>query len=254
MTSREVTRTAIVQALDRRLRPLPYADAFWEGGAAAWGRVDAWSDIDLYTVVEEKKVSDVLGVIEEALSDLSPIQQTYVVTWPPSAGIAQRFYRLRDASPFLLVDLAVLARSAPDKFLEPEVHGQNVVYFDKTGVTEVPSLDQKAFDRKLSDRLDKLKETVEMFHPSVEREIHREHWIEGFDTYRAYVLGPLIEVLRMKHGPLHHDFRTKYVYHELPVNVANRLEGLTFVEASTDLLEKYGEALRWFREVVAELT
>lgn len=29
-----------------------------------------------------------------------------------------------------------------------------------------------------------------MLHISVEREIKREHWIEGFDAYHAFVLGP----------------------------------------------------------------
>lgn len=253
MVDTDLDRTTLVQNLESGLRPLPHVDAFWEGGAPAWGRVDAWSDIDLYVVTEEPKVPEVLGVIEEVLAGLSPVQQMYAVTWPSSSGITQRFYRLRDASPFLLVDLAVLARDAPEKFLEPEIHGENVVYFDKTGVTDVPPLNEEAFESARRERLRKLKERTEMFHISVERDLARGHGIEALDAYRAYVLNPLIEALRMKQGPLHHAFGRKYIYDELTSDTVGKLERLVFVKDPSDLGERYQEALQWFREVVADL-
>ena len=42
-----LTRAEILVTLRAALEPLPYTHALWEGGAAAFGRVDDWSDIDL---------------------------------------------------------------------------------------------------------------------------------------------------------------------------------------------------------------
>lgn len=249
----DLTREAILDALDAALRPLPYVDAFWEGGAAAWGHIDPWSDIDLYAVVEDGKAEDALRAIETALEGLSRIHQVYPVPRSPAQGISQRFYRLEGVSPFLLIDLAVLDRGAPDKFVQPEVHGENAVRFDKTGVTKVPPIDEGAFRAAMRERLGRLRARTEMFHVFVEKEINRGNWIEADSMYRTIVLHALLEILRMKHGPRHYEFGVRYVHTELPPDVVRRFEHLAFVADPSDLGEKYREALTWFRDVSADL-
>lgn len=249
-----VTRDAILAALRGALEPLPSVLAFYEGGAIAWGRLDAWSDIDLYVVVEDASVDDTLRVVDEALARLARIERRFPVPHPPASGTAQVFYRLEGAGPHLLVDLAVLKRSAPEKYLEPEVHGKNVVYFDKARVTEVPPLDRAAFDARMRERLERLRGRFEVFAPFVEKELHRENWLEALDAYRAIVLASLVEVLRMKHAPLHHGFGMHYVHHELPPEVVERLVHLAFVKDPSELAAKNAEASRWFHDVAADLT
>jgi len=53
--AKECTREIIIQTLVDALKPLDYIYAFWEGDAAAFDRIDEWSDIDLYLVVDERK-------------------------------------------------------------------------------------------------------------------------------------------------------------------------------------------------------
>jgi len=53
---RKVSRDLIVQAMTEALEPLSYVHAFWEAGAAAFNRIDEWSDIDLYIVVDDDTV------------------------------------------------------------------------------------------------------------------------------------------------------------------------------------------------------
>jgi len=249
-----VGRDVIVEALRAVLEPLPYVDALVEGGAAAWGRLDAWSDIDLNVFTEDGKVGDVFPFIEGALRALSPIEHTFVAHGPSAAaGMQQKFYRLKHAGPFLLVDLAVLPRSEVEKFLEREIHGENVVYFDKVGVTKVPPLDRAAFDVRLRELLARLRDHTEMFHVFVQKEMNRGNWIEAIDNYRVYVIGPLIQLLRMKYNPVHHSFRTRYVHYEFPPEVIRRVQDLLFVRDADDLRAKYTEALRWVREVAAHL-
>ncbi len=244
-----LTREEIVAELTEALADLDWVDAMWEGGAAAYKRVDAWSDLDLYVVVADDKVEDALVAIEDVFSRISHIEAKFVVPHPPAAGIAQAFYRLETASPYLLVDLAVLKRSAPDKYLEPEIHGRAVFYIDKKGMGDLPPLDADAFVAKLMERLERLRSRFDMFGVLVQKELNRRNWMEAVDAYRVIVLDSLVEVLRMKHGPLHYNFRTRYVHKELPPDVVKRLESLFFVRDVEDLRAKYQEATGWFREV-----
>src|SRR5215210_3380042 len=118
-----VTRDAIQQALREALEPLDYVYAMWEGGSAATGRSDEWSDIDLQVDAEDDRTEDVFATAEDVLRKLSPIDLVYRLPEPTWHGHSQRLYRLRDASPFLMVDFVVMRHSSKEKFLQPEIHG-----------------------------------------------------------------------------------------------------------------------------------
>lgn len=117
MNSRSLKREVIVQKLVEDLEPLEYVDALWEAGAIAFHRVDEWSDINLYLVVDDKKVDDAFLAVEKALKSLSPIERKYQPPVPPQPNIAQAFYKLELASDNLLVDLAIMQRSGRERFL-----------------------------------------------------------------------------------------------------------------------------------------
>src|SRR5690348_9403071 len=70
-------RQQIIEAMITALKPLEYVHAFWEGGAAAFGRVDEWSDIDAYLLVDDAKIADAFLAVEKALESVSPIRQKY---------------------------------------------------------------------------------------------------------------------------------------------------------------------------------
>lgn len=245
-------REAIIRALTEALRPLAYVRAFWEGGAAAYHRVDAWSDLDLYVVVDDDRLPDAFPAVEGALRTLAPIERKYEVPWPAESGIAQAFYRLQGASPYLLVDLAVMKASAPDKFLEPELHGPAVFYLNPSGLTP-PALDLEAFLAKLKGRLDRLRTRFDLFAMFVDKELNRGNSLEALDAYQVMVFDPLVEVLRMRHGPFHYAFRMRYVHYEFPQDVVRRLERLAFVRDAADLEAKSAEAGAWFRETAGSI-
>jgi len=250
---RKVSRDLIVQAMTEALEPLSYVYAFWEAGAAAFNRIDEWSDIDLYIVVDGDTVPTTFQVVEQALTRLSPIRLTHEVTWPPASGIFQKFYRLENASEFLLVDLAVLTVSAPDKFLVRELHGEAVFLFNKGDSIKIPPLDREAFVQGLLDHRWRLRERMELFGPFVEKELLRGHRLEALEFYRALVVPSLVGALRMWYGPRHYDFRMRYVYRELPPDVVRRLEGLAFVTGPEDLATKYRQARAWFDKAIEEV-
>ena len=251
---RKLTRLRIIQTLVHVLRPLDFVHALYEGGAAAFNRVDEWSDIDLYAVVDDGKMKETFSEIEKALESLSPITQKLEIAKLPWPGVSQVFYRLKAASPYLLIDFAVLENSSPEKFLETQIHGNAVFYFNKAGKIHIPSLDMEEFCRKMLLRRHALKTRFELFNIFVQKEINRSNYIQAIELYRGLTLAALVEALRMKHGPLHYDFKTSYVHHELPIETVSSLERLYFVKDPDDLKRKYRRATKWFEEAISEIS
>jgi hypothetical protein len=249
MKEKRLNRKIIIKTLVRSLEPLDYVHAFWEGGAAAFNRVDKWSDIDLYLVVDDEKVSEVFLDFERALETLSPIKQKYKVKQTIWANISQTFYRLKDTSSFLLIDLAVLKINNQEKFLVPEIHGEAKFYFNKSDKIKVPHLDLKAMKQKLSLKLTQLKAKFELFNVFVLKEILRGNDLQALDLYHKLTLASLVEILRMKYHPVHHEFKLQYINYELPSEIIEKLKNLYFVQNMTDLQEKYNAATKWFNEI-----
>lgn len=250
--ARTVGRENIIQALTTALEPLPYVNAMWESGAISHGRLDAYSDIDLQLDVDDKKVRQAMKAVEKALRALSPIEKRYEVIGA-SHGHSQCFYKLKASSDYLLVDLCIMKHSAKDKFLVLEVHGKPVFYFNKRNSVRIKPLDKKAYALALKTRLERLKKRMEIFNCFVEKELARGNYLEAFGYYYTLVPDSLVEVLRMRYHPLHHDFKTRYLHYELPPAVVKRLKGFFYIKDERDLRKKHKAALRWFRQVVEGL-
>ena len=245
-----MTRAEIVEALRKALVQIDYVQAFWEGGAGAWNRIDEWSDIDAYLLVDDGKVQDAFESVEKALTALSPIRQKYVVSNNPSQGFSQAFYRLDNASEFLILDLGILTSSSSDKYLEPEIHGKSIFHFNKKGLDQTPPVDQESFQKKSVESMEVMKERFKMFSNFVDKEIKRENSLEALEYYRTIIIPSLVQALRAKHNPMHYDFRMRYIHHEPPKGTVTRLEKLSFVIGIDDLEAKNAEATRWFNEMV----
>jgi hypothetical protein len=246
-------REEIVSTLVKTLEPVDYVYAMWEGGAIGFGRLDAWSDIDLYVDAQDERIQEVFPVVERTLESLSPIELKYEVPTTALQGYAQAFYRLKGTSKFLLIDLAVIKHSSQDKFLESEIHGKAYFYFNKNDAVKCPPLDRQKLLGALKSRPERIQKRFDTFECFIQKEMNRKNWIEALDLYRALVLDSLVEVLRIKHKPVHHDFKTRYIHCDLPQDIVNRLKELYFVRDEKDLEHKYHLAERWFCEAVKEI-
>src|SRR5271165_2180699 len=110
-------RCRISDAVTRALMPLPTVFAGWEGGSAAFGAVDAYSDIDLvYIVADDAAFGDLYAIAERAIEAVSPITASYT----PPLG---RYYKLKDGGDFFLVDLIFFRTGETDHHLDIERHG-----------------------------------------------------------------------------------------------------------------------------------
>ncbi len=246
MSQATITHEHIITALRQVLEPRADVLAMWEGGAAAFDRVDEWSDIDLQVDVQDDHVAEIFPLVEATLAALSPIELRYEIPQPAWHGHAQVFYRLRDTSKFLLLDFVVIQHSNANKFLEPEIHGHALVHFDKANVTAPPTWDQSAHANKLRARLNTLRVTFDLFQIMTLKELARHNDIEALMFYHSFTLRPLVEVLRMQHAPARYNFHTRYLYYDLPKAIVRELDALFFVANADELRVKRERAAAWF--------
>jgi len=246
-------RETIIKSLADALEPLDYVYAFWEGGAAAFDRADAWSDIDLYVDADDNRLQDVLTVVEGALTALSGIELKYAAPTPAPHDYVHVFYRLAAADKFLLVDIAVIKHTSPDKFLEPEIHGRSRFIFNKQDVIKCPPADREKLARDMKDALARSRTRFDLLACFIDKELTRGNYVEAVDLYSRLVLGSLVEALRMKYDPLRYNFGPRYLRFYFPEDVVTRLVDLYFVRDGEDLRCKYELAERWFRETVEEV-
>ena len=249
--NKQLTRYEITGHLTRLLRPLKHVRAFWEGGSAAFGRVDEWSDLDLYVMTTAGRTTEAFSAVEDALRKLSPISETLA---SPSGweGVEQKFYRLARASEYLFVDLAVITERSSEKFITPEIHGKNIFYIDKDGIEGSVKLERSEFEKNMTARRASLRIRFEMFDNQVQKHLNRGNTIEALEVYRGIVIGTLVELLRMKHDPEHYNFRMEHIRDELPQETVKRIERLCYVKNEKDLASRHAEAAKWIRKLLDE--
>ncbi len=252
MDTPALTRERILEAFAGALEPLDYTHAMWEGGAAALDRIDQWSDIDLMIDVDDECVDQVLEVIQSTVLALSPIDLKFELPRPTWHGHAQVFYRLQEASEYLLLDIVVMKHSNLNKFLERELHGDALVHFDKSGVVQPPPFDHQAHTARLKERLATMLVTFDLFQMLTKKELNRGNAVEALVFYQSYTLRPLVEALRIHYKPEQYNFHTRYIYHDFPRDVVRRLEALYFVSDADDLERKRQLAEDWFHQILDE--
>jgi len=246
-----VTRSQLVGVLHGALQGLHTVDAAWEGGSAAFGGEDGLSDVDAVAVVADDAVEPTFVAVEAALQALSPITLRYEP--PATAGFAQRFYRLRDAGEFLVVDLVLMRRSDPLLFREVELHGHGRTWFDRRGVLIEGHLDA-AHDTDLARaRVPALAAAFAMFQHIVTKERLRGRAVDALVFYQSMSFRPLVEALRLLHDPQRRIFGPRYLIRDLPAEVCRRLEALAYVRDLDDLAAKHDEARRWFDQCIERL-
>lgn len=246
-------RDGIIGALASALEPLAYVHALWEGGAAAFGRLDQWSDIDLYADVDDARADDAVRVIEGALASLAPIEIKYLPPVPPPGNYVHLVYRLSGTHKCLLIDIAVVKHSSPDKFLEPEIHGQSRFIFNKGGAVTCPPADRAGLAAAMRASLAKTRLRLDLLSGFVAKELARGNYIEALDIYTRLVLGSLVEALRARHDPIRYNFGPRYLRYHLPADAVAKLQDLYFVRNPKDLEAKCARAEAWYRGLVGEL-
>ncbi|MBE9177128.1 nucleotidyltransferase domain-containing protein [Oculatella sp. LEGE 06141] len=246
-------RKAIVESLTTALKLHDFVLAMWQGGSAAHGHTDEWSDLDLQVIVQDAWVEQTLVLIEQTLTTIAPIRFQHRVPEPTWHGHAQCFYGLEATNPFLFLDLVILQQSSPNHFLDRERNGTVIVSFDKMALLVQHPLNWDEHLAKMRQSFNQLQETFELRQRLVQKEIHRKHWVEAVMGYHKWTLQPLIELLGMLYRPYRYDFNAKYFSRDFPPEVKARVEPLLCVTELADLKHKQRLAEDLFVEVLPQV-
>lgn len=235
-------REIIIETLINNLQPLDFVLALWQGGSAAHGYTDEWSDIDIVAIAEDNRVQETFDIVENSLETISRIRFKWRIPEPTWHGHSQCFYQLEDTSPFLMIDFVVMKRSSPNNFLEVERHGTAAIAFDKANLVIPKALNRRQHFEEMKARFETLKNNFDFLQVFVKKEMNRGRLIEAIANYHNYTLPPLIELLGMLHRPNRYDFKTKYFSRDFPPEVIARLSPFYCVKDLADLSEKQREA------------
>ena len=197
MTKRKLTRDIIIRTIVDFMNHVTYVHALYEGGAIAFNRIDEWSDIDLYVVVDDEKVNQTFDVVESVLKSVAPIKHKYSVPKLPWPNVSQAFYRLEKTSEYLLIDLAVIKLSSSEKFLEPHIHGKVVFYINKSDEIKVPTINKEELTENLKQKLAQLRDKFALLNINVQKEINRGNYLEALVLYNSLTLGSIVDALRI---------------------------------------------------------
>jgi len=248
-SSREA-RDQIIGHLASALEPMSTVVALWLEGADGRGTVDEHSDIDLVIAVEDGAEDAVFAAVKSALTDLADIDHAYEE--PAGApGLQHRVYHLARTDPSLLIDVVI--QPASREFVFDPNHPDEVprVLFDKANVVRFEAPDRGSFARF---RAQSWHHAQRRFLPEarVARYVQRGEYLEGVAAYQKYVVGPLVELLRLKHAPRTSGYGLVHISTHLPPDVVHRLEGLYRVGSAEELGRKLTDARIWFDEIVQE--
>jgi len=242
----KLLRDRISAAISDVLRPLPVVFAGWEGGSAALGTLDRYSDIDLLYLVDDDASFELLfSLAEKALETVSSITASH----NPLRG---RYYQLKHGGEFFLVDLVFVRVGDSEHFLEAERHGQIIPLFDKGNWLRPRALDEDALAIKREKRYRELQTWFPMSQLFVRKAILRGQQVEAVNAFWVATLKPLAELLRMRYCPVRWDFGVRYLDRDLPPAVYNQVRELAFVQDLDDLEKKLATATAWGTALLKE--
>jgi hypothetical protein len=240
-------RDLISTRVSAALQSMPGVFAGWEGGSAAFGLVDGYSDIDLnYLVDDNASFESLYAAAEKALESVSPITASH----RPSRGC---YYSLRDGGEFLLVDINFVRVGDDEHFLDSERHGRIIPLFDKKHWLEQNPLNEAVLAIKRDRRFRELQTWFPMSQIFVRKAILRGQDVEAVNAYWICTLKPLAELVRMRHCPVRWDFGVRYLERDLPTDISDRLRELAFVKDRGDLQTKFDISTGWGLALLQEL-
>lgn len=249
----ELYRNEMKRRFINLLQDKDYIHATWEGGSAATGYLDEFSDLDLIVIADDDSTESVFLLVEKFLTDEYGIKQKYRVPEPCWHGMSQCFYRLENSPQFFFVDFAVQKLSTEDRFLEQDRHGNAVIWFDKKNLVKAVSMPGDMIESKGKRAFKNVTESFFLISLDIYKSLKRGRDVDALESYYRGCLGRLAIMLNLKYRPAKYDFNMRYSYRDYPKEVNEKLKRLMLVNDITELETKTKEVEGWFDQLKLEL-
>jgi|SRR5690554_962871 hypothetical protein len=229
------TRDELKRELQKLLNEQPGIVAAWEGGAAATGFLDRYSDLDLSIVINEGKPDEIFTLIDEFFETRYGILNRLRMPEPTWHGFSQCFYQLDGFPPLFYCDIVVIPASVPHKFTEPDRHGHSVIWFDKVGIHSAEETPPEV-RKRLVNRIYRTSIDLEwLFLLELQKALARKNWLAAQRCYLQFINRHLVPLLNIKYRPAKADFGMRYAEREYPPDVVNWLTGLLKITSVEDI-------------------
>ena len=248
-----LTRHDLRAVLREKLEKIESILAMWEAGSHAFERVDEYSDLDIGLLVGEGTLAEGWAAVDGALERVGGFDVRWENPVHIFKGMTQRVYRLRDASPWLHLDIGIFQEPVEDLYLQAQRHGRAEVMFDSTGRVAPPAWDAEKHLRQMREALHQEVMRWTIYFGFFRKELARGRSIDAFGFYFGLTLRPVLNVLGMLHRPDRWDYGFRYAREDLPADVVARLERLCYVADPNQLLQKLADADALFNETMTEL-
>jgi len=227
--------------------------AAWEGGSAATGYKDVYSDLDLSIVCRDDSIEAVISQLDGFLGERYGILKRLRMPEPAWHGFSQIFYLLSDTPEFYYLDLAFIRRSVHDRFTARDRHGEAVVWFEKEPIVDTaPTPPEQVLEKARKFYATALEQGF-VLEIEVGKALARDRVSEAFPFYYQYIVRNLGVMLNLRHRPQKVDFGLRYAYRDYPPEDAALVERLLLVKSSDDLRSKFLEARERYSQLAEEL-
>lgn len=227
--------------------------AVWEGGSAATGFEDDYSDLDLVIVSEDESVEEIFASLDEFFRENYGIRNRFRMPEPNWHGHAQCFYFLNYGPELFYLDIVVQKRSEGNRLLEPDRHGEAVIWFDRAEIVTAEPTSPEEIRAKNRTMYAYIKNSLDITVIEIQKQIQRHHLTDAMMFYQTLLTRHLGPALNLKYRPEKYDFGIRYAWRAYPPEVTQQLEELLFVKDLPDLKKKARQAETMFRHILDEL-
>lgn len=249
-----MTRTILREELATRLARYQMILALWEGGSAAFGRSDKYSDLDLALLYRLGARDEIWRAVDQTFEELGGVDLRWNDPKPFRAGGGKRIFRPRRASDkWLQVEIRIIPDTAKELYIQPERHGKILVIFDRTGRLVPSKFDEDGNRQRARIALHQVLMKWQLSHGWFRKELARGRNGDAFLTHFYTTLTPLLTVLNMLYRLNTWDLGFRYLKEELPKEIVEAVERLCYISQPADLEERFFEADQLFRATVKEL-
>lgn len=246
----QITRTQIIEAMVSGLKAEEYILAIWLEGADGTESVDAYSDVDLVCYVRDGYVGDAMAHLESCLSRLGALDIVYEEPGRPENN-RYKVYHLEATSDNLLIDVTFQSETFPVSFLYEDLTVVPVVLVDKANVVKFHHADPQMTRNQLRIQLAQAQGCYGQRSRAI-KYTDRKMFLEALIYYQKYVLGPLVDVLRIAHNPYQSDAFLVHASRDFPPDVVTALERLYKVQSVEDIAVRIKLADDWFQKAVVQ--
>ncbi|MBD3277582.1 MAG: hypothetical protein GF388_04715 [Candidatus Aegiribacteria sp.] len=227
--------------------------AVWEGGSAATGNLDRYSDLDLYVVVEDDYVEEFFRLFQDLLERNYGITHTLRIPEPAWHGHSQCFYFLRNCPEFFYVDLLVQKLSSGNRFLETDRHGVPEVWLDRRNIVSPGSTPLETVEERIRDYLSRQDVILLLAATEIRKQLARGAMVDAASQFNRFISARLAGLLNIRYRPARLDFGLRYADRAYPEEAVSRLKELLTYSDMKNIEDRLEKALLWARELLEEL-